>query len=157
MKHNILALTLAGLGLMASVSASAKDVYVYSTTGNEMGRTDNVKQIVFDNGKITIVPHSGEKADYSLADVGCVSFKYLGLNGISAPEAAGITAALNGGTLSVTSDSVISEIRVYNTAGSLTGYCAPSACRATMKIDTRGVSFVVVNGDGVSRTFKIAR
>ena len=86
MKHNILALTLTGLGLMASVAASAKDVYVYSTTGNEMGRTDNVKQIVFDNGKITIVPHSGEKADYSLADVGCVSFKYLDLNGISAPK-----------------------------------------------------------------------
>lgn len=157
MKHRILPLIFTGIGLMTSMSSSAKDVYVYSPTGTDMGMTANVKRIVFDNGTMTLVPETGENVDIVLSDLGCFSFSPLNLSGISVTENADITVAMKGDNLSVTSNAEISEIRIYNVFGIMTDHCAPSACEASIKISTHGVNIVVVKAGGITRTYKIAR
>lgn len=157
MKHIILPLILASIGMMASMTSSAKDVYVYSPTGTDMGMTANVKRIVFDNGKMTLVPERGENVNIELSDLGCFSFKSLDFSGISVTENTGITVTMNGDILSVTSNSEISEIRVFNVFGIMTDHCSPSANEATMEIGTRGVNIVLVTAGGITRTYKIAR
>lgn len=157
MKHRILPLTFTAVGLMTSMASSAKDVYVYSPTGIDMGMTANVKSIVFDNGKMTLVPETGENVDIELSDLGCFSFNSLNLSGISVTENTDITVTMNGDILSVTSSAEISEIRIYNVLGIMTGHCSPSANEATMEIGTRGVNIVLVTAGGITRTYKIAR
>ena len=157
MKHRILPLTFTAVGLMTSMASTAKDVYVYSPTGTDMGMTANVKSIVFDNGKMTLVPETGENVDIELTDLGCFSFNSLNLSGISVTENTDITVAMNGDILSVTSSAEISEIRIYNVLGIMTGHCFPSANEATMEIGTRGVNIVLVTAGGITRTYKIAR
>lgn len=157
MKHIILPLTFIAVGLMTSMASSVKDVYVYSPTGTDMGMTANVKSIVFDNGKMTLVPETGENVDIELSDLGCFSFNSLNLSGISVTENTDITVAMNGDILSVTSSAEISEIRIYNVLGIMTGHCYPSANEATMEIGTRGVNIVLVTAGGITRTYKIAR
>lgn len=157
MKHRILPLIFLAVGVMIPMTSFAKDVYVYSPTGADMGMTANVKRIVFDNGKMTLVPETGENVDIELSDLGRFSFKSLVLSGISVAENVDITLTMNNDILSVASNAEISEIRVYNVFGTMTEHCSPAAYEATMEIGTRGVSIVLVTAGGITRTYKIAR
>lgn len=86
MKHRIFPLILTGLGLMASVSATAKDVYAYTPNGEVLGKATEIKRIEFANGKMSLVPEIGEKTEIALSDLGYFAFKPLESSGVSNRE-----------------------------------------------------------------------
>lgn len=157
MKHRFFPVILSGVGLMMTLGVTAKDVYVYSPAGEKIGSAGEVKRIVFDNGKMTLVPETGEDVNIELSDLGCFSFSPLDFSGISDVEDTGITVKMNGDILSVTSTAEISEIRIYNIFGIMTGHSTPAACEATMSIGTSGVYIVAVTAGGITQTYKISR
>lgn len=157
MKHRIFPFIFAGIGLMASFNAEAKDVYVYSPAGTVLGKTTEVKRIEFNNGNMILVPQKGESVDIDLSRLGYFAFKPIGSSSVSPIENTTATVRLIDDILSVTSTSEIAEIRIYNVLGEMTGHCAPAACAATMTVNTRGLNIVVVEAGGISQTYKIVR
>lgn len=157
MKHRFLPVILSGIGLMVTFGSTAKDVYVYSPAGVSIGSSAEVKRIVFDNGKMSLVPETGENVDIEMSDLGCFSFKPLEFSGISDVENVGITVKMNGDILSVASTAEISEICIYNVFGIMTGHSTPAACEATMNIGTSGVYIVAVTAGGITQTYKISK
>lgn len=158
MKHSIFPLILTGIGLMASFDATAKDVYVYSPAGENLAQATEIKRIEFDKkGKMILVPEIGDKVNVDLSQMGCFAFKPLEFSGISSTERIDATVRLIGDILSVTSASEITEIRIYNVLGEMTGHCAPAACAATMTVNARGLNIVVVETGGITQTYKIVR
>lgn len=157
MKHRIFPFIFAGIGLMASFNAEAKDVYVYSPAGTVLGTTTEVKRIEFNNGNMILVPQKGESVDIDLSQLGYFAFKPIGSSSVSSIENTNATVRLIGDILSVTSTSEIAEIRIYNVLGEMTGHCEPAACAATMTVNTRGLNIVVVEAGGISQTYKIVR
>lgn len=157
MKHRISPFIFAGIGLMASFNAEAKDVYVYSPAGTVLGKTTEVKRIEFNNGNMILVPQKGESVDIDLSQLGYFAFKPIGSSSVSPIENTTATVRLIGDILSVTSTSEIAEIRIYNVLGEMTGHCEPAACAATMTVNTRGLNIVVVEAGDISQTYKIVR
>lgn len=157
MKHRVLFFSLIGIGLTVAADASAKDVYVYTPAGEALETATGIRRIEFVDGKMALVPESGEKIDIDLSQMGYFAFKPVGSDGVSSAESMNAIVNLSGDVLSVTSASEISEIRIYNVLGEMTGYYAPAACTATMTVNTRGLSIVVVEAGGKSQTYKIVR
>lgn len=157
MKNKVLFFSLIGIGLTVAADASAKDVYVYTPAGEALETATGIRRIEFVDGKMALVPESGEKIDIDLSQMGYFAFKPVGSDGVSSAESMNAIVNLSGDVLSVTSASEISEIRIYNVLGEMTGYYAPSACTATMTVNTRGLSIVVVEAGGKSQTYKIVR
>lgn len=157
MKHRIFPLILTGLGLMASVSATAKDVYAYTPNGEVLGKATEIKRIEFANGKMSLVPEIGEKTEIALSDLGYFAFKPLESSGVSVIENADVTVSISGNILSVTSASEIKEIRIYNLRGELTGQSAPAASMATMTVNNPGLYIVAVEAGGITQIYKIVR
>lgn len=157
MKNKVLFFSLIGIGLTVAADASAKDIYVYTPAGEALETATGIRRIEFVDGKMALVPESGEKIDIDLSQMGYFAFKPVGSDGVSSAEGMNAIVNLSGDVLSVTSASEISEIRIYNVLGEMTGYYAPAACTATMTVNTRGLSIVVVEAGGKSQTYKIVR
>lgn len=158
MKHSIFPFILAGVGLMSALNVTAKDVYVYTPAGENLVQATEIKRIEFDkNGKMILVPESGDKVNVDLSRLGYFAFKPVGSSGVSSVECTEVTVRLLGDILSVTSASEITEIRIYNVLGEMTGHCAPAACAATMTVNARGLNIVVVETGGITQTYKIVR
>lgn len=156
MKHSVFSI-LIGLGLMSVTDAVAKDVYVYTPSGESLGTATEVKRIEFNNGNMILIPEVGENVDIDLSKLGYFAFRPIESSGVSSIENTGATVYLAGDILSVTSASEISEIRIYNVLGEMTGHCAPASCTATMTVNGKGLSIVVVEAGGISQTYKIVR
>lgn len=157
MKNKVLFFSLIGIGLTVAADASAKDIYVYTPAGEALETATGIRRIEFVDGKMALVPESGEKIDIDLSQMGYFAFKPVGSDGVSSAESMNAIVNLSGDVLSVTSASEISEIRIYNVLGEMTGHYAPAACTATMTVNTRGLSIVVVEAGGRSQTYKIVR
>ena len=143
---------LAGIGLLSAPHSAARDVYAYSPDGVSIGGAKEVSRIEFDkSGRIVLVPEKGESVDIDIS-----RFAYLsGIGSIGKTE--GITTVFSGDVFTVTSESEITEIRVYDVLGEMTNHCVPASCSATVTVSTPGLNIVTVKTGGITRTYKIIR
>lgn len=159
MKHIFLPVALAGLCAAMALPTEAKDVYVYTPEKGELLQTvSNVKRIEFlTPGKMTLVPVEGDNIDIDLANAGSFALHPVINVGVSEVDASSTAVRLDGDVLTVTSDSEINQITIYNTLGQQTGLYTPRSTKATIAMPAKGVSIVLVETDGISQTYKIAR
>lgn len=140
-----------------SLRYSQRCVCLHSPNGEVLGKATEIKRIEFANGKMSLVPEIGEKTEIALSDLGYFAFKPLESSGVSVIENADVTVSISGNILSVTSASEITEIRIYNLRGELTGQSAPAASMATMTVNTPGLYIVAVEAGGITQIYKIVR
>lgn len=145
-------------GAIASLNATAKDVYVYSSEGEALGQATEVRRIEFaKSGTVTLVPEKGDNVDVDIEKFAFLTFKPVPVNGISSVGRAGAIVRLDGGILSVTSETEITRVTAYNVLGELVAQSAPAANSATLAVDNHGLNIVVIEAGGISQTYKIVR
>ena len=159
MRHNIFIYMLAGIGLLSAPHSAARDVYAYSPDGVSIGGAKEVSRIEFDkSGRIVLVPEKGECVDIDISRFAYLTFRPEESSGIgSIGKTEGITTVFSGDVFTVTSESEITEIRVYDVLGEMTNHCVPASCSATVTVSTPGLNIVTVKTCGITRTYKIIR
>ncbi|MDE7115445.1 MAG: T9SS type A sorting domain-containing protein [Muribaculaceae bacterium] len=159
MRNNILIYMLAVVGLLTAQHSTAKDVYAYSPDGVSIGGAKEVSRIEYDkSGRIVLVLEKGEDVDIDISRFGYLTFRPEESSGIASIEKTEeITTVFFGDEFTVTSESEITEIRVYDVLGAMTNRCAPASCSATVTVNTPGLNIVTVETGGITRTYKIIR
>ncbi len=152
MKKGVLPFILAGAGLLMSLSAGAKDVYVYSTSGDALGQLAKVKRIELNNDKLTLVPTKGDNVNVDMDKFGFLTFRSLDPGAVSTVGTDNLKVKIEGDVLFIESPSEITSVSVYNTLGELKGHAVPNATTASMTIASNGLNIIVVEAGGIKST-----